>query len=42
MIIDDELETDRVINELMGKDVSARFHFIMERAARGEGEELDV
>jgi DNA topoisomerase IV B subunit len=38
--IDDELDTDRTINELLGKDVSARFRFIMERA--GEAEELDV
>jgi DNA gyrase subunit B/topoisomerase-4 subunit B len=36
----DELETDRVLNELMGKDASARFRFIMERA--GEVDELDV
>jgi DNA gyrase subunit B len=28
----DHLVTDRVINELMGKDPSARFRFIMERA----------
>ena len=26
--------TDRVINELMGKDASARFRFIMERAKK--------
>ena len=32
--------TDRVINELMGKDASARFRFIMERADNVE--ELDV
>ena len=38
--IDNELETDKVINELLGKDVSARFKFIMERA--GEVKELDV
>ena len=37
-----ELETDRVINDLMGKDVSARFKFIMERAREVEGEELDI
>jgi DNA gyrase/topoisomerase IV subunit B len=37
---DDELETDRIINDLLGKDVSARFKFIMERA--GEVQELDV
>jgi DNA gyrase subunit B/topoisomerase-4 subunit B len=36
----DELETDRVLNELMGKDASARFRFIMERA--GDVDELDV
>ena len=38
--IDNDLETDRVINDLLGKDVSARFKFIMERAA--EVKELDV
>ena len=36
----DHIVTDRVINELMGKDPSARFRFIMERAE--EAEELDV
>jgi len=36
----DQLITDRVMNELMGKDASARFRFIMERAE--EAEELDV
>jgi DNA gyrase subunit B/topoisomerase-4 subunit B len=38
--IDDQIVTDRVINELMGKDASARFRFIMERAE--EAQELDV
>ncbi len=38
--IADALETDRIVNELMGKDPSARFHFIMDRAE--EAEELDV
>jgi DNA topoisomerase IV B subunit len=38
--INDQIVTDRVINELMGKDASARFRFIMERA--DEAEELDV
>jgi DNA gyrase subunit B/topoisomerase-4 subunit B len=38
--IADQILTDRVINELMGKDASARFRFIMERAE--EAEELDV
>jgi DNA gyrase subunit B len=36
----DQITTDRVINELMGKDPSARFRFIMDRAE--EAEELDV
>jgi DNA gyrase subunit B/topoisomerase-4 subunit B len=36
----DQIVTDRVINELMGRDASARFRFIMERAE--EAEELDV
>jgi DNA topoisomerase IV B subunit len=38
--IQDQITTDRVINELMGKDPSARFRFIMERAE--EAVELDV
>jgi DNA gyrase subunit B/topoisomerase-4 subunit B len=38
--IADQILTDRVINELMGKDPSARFRFIMEHAE--EAEELDV
>lgn len=37
--IADGLATDRVVNELMGKDPSARFHFIMDRAEQAE---LDV
>jgi DNA gyrase subunit B/topoisomerase-4 subunit B len=36
----DQIVTDRVINELMGKDASARFRFIMERAE--DARELDV
>ena len=38
--IADSLETDRVMSDLMGKDPSARFDFIMERA--DEAQELDV
>jgi DNA gyrase subunit B/topoisomerase-4 subunit B len=38
--IADQIMTDRVINELMGRDASARFRFIMDRAE--EAEELDV
>jgi DNA gyrase subunit B/topoisomerase-4 subunit B len=36
----DQIVTDRIINELMGKDASARFRFIMDRAE--EAQELDV
>ena len=38
--VDDALETDRIMNELMGKDASARFRFIMERAA--DAKDIDV
>jgi len=38
--ITDQLVTDRVMNELMGKDASARFRFIMERAE--DAGEIDV
>ena len=38
--ISDQIATDRIINELMGKDASARFRFIMERA--DQADELDV
>jgi DNA gyrase subunit B/topoisomerase-4 subunit B len=32
-------ETDKVLTELMGKDVEARYKFIMERAAQAD---LDI
>jgi DNA gyrase subunit B/topoisomerase-4 subunit B len=38
--IADQIVTDRIINELMGKDASARFRFIMDRAE--DAQELDV
>jgi DNA gyrase subunit B len=38
--IQDELSTDRVIHDLMGKDAGMRYQFIMERAA--EVDELDI
>ncbi|AMV32718.1 DNA gyrase subunit B [Pirellula sp. SH-Sr6A] len=38
--IDDHLETDRVMSDLMGRDASARFRFIMERAE--EASDIDV
>jgi DNA gyrase subunit B len=42
VMIDGEIETDRILNQLMGKDPQARFRFIMERAQRATQEELDV
>jgi DNA gyrase subunit B/topoisomerase-4 subunit B len=38
--ISDPLETDKVMSELLGKDVGARFRFIMERSS--EVREVDV
>jgi len=38
--INDQILTDRVINDLMGKDASARFRFIMENADQAKG--LDI
>ncbi|GAB5405285.1 MAG: DNA topoisomerase IV subunit B [Aureliella sp.] len=38
--VDDQLETDRIVSDLMGRDASARFRFIMDRAE--DAEELDV
>ena len=40
--IDEELGTDRILNELMGKDPSARYRFIMEHAPKADVEALDV
>jgi DNA gyrase subunit B len=40
--IGEELETDRIVNELMGKDPAPRFRFIMDRAGRAQAEDLDV
>ncbi len=42
VMITEELETDRVLNELMGKDASMRFKFIMEHAGKTSAAELDV
>lgn len=38
--IEDALETDKIIQELMGKDASARFNFIMDRAL--DADDLDL
>jgi DNA gyrase/topoisomerase IV subunit B len=40
VMIADEKETEQTINDLLGKDVSARYRFIMERA--NEVKEIDV
>jgi len=42
VVIDDELKTDHVINELMGKDPAPRYRFIMETAITASVEDLDV
>jgi DNA gyrase subunit B len=42
VVIEEELETDRILNELMGKDASMRFRFIMDNAAKADAEGLDV
>jgi DNA gyrase subunit B len=42
VMIDGELEADRVFSELMGKDPAPRYQFIMERAPQAEAVELDV
>jgi DNA gyrase/topoisomerase IV subunit B len=40
--IDSSLETDRTFVDLLGKDPSQRYRFIMDKAARAVAEELDV
>jgi DNA gyrase subunit B len=42
VVIDEELKTDQILNELMGRDASQRFKFIMERAPKADSEALDV
>ncbi|MGB3050448.1 MAG: DNA topoisomerase IV subunit B [Polyangiales bacterium] len=42
VMIDGELEADRVFSELMGKDPAARYQFIMEKAPAADAIELDV
>jgi len=42
VVIDGEIETDRVLNQLMGKDPQARYRFIMDRAPGARAVELDV
>jgi DNA gyrase subunit B/topoisomerase-4 subunit B len=40
VMVENKEETDRVLNELLGKDPSARFRFIMDRAS--DAQNLDV
>lgn len=40
--LDDPVETHNLVSDLMGKDASHRYRFIMERAATVDGDELDV
>jgi DNA gyrase subunit B len=42
VVIEEELETDRILNELMGKDASMRFRFIMDNAPKADAAGLDV
>jgi DNA gyrase subunit B len=42
VVIESEVEADRVMNDLMGKDPSARYQFIMESAGKADADELDV
>ena len=36
VLVHGEVETDRILNELMGKDASARFRFIMDQAREAD------
>lgn len=40
--IEDALATDRILSELMGRDPSARYQYIMEHAPQATAAELDV
>jgi DNA gyrase subunit B len=42
VVITSEVETDRVMNELMGKDPAPRYQFIMESADSAQADDLDV
>jgi len=42
VMIEGELEADRVFSELMGKDPAARYQFIMEKAPAADAVELDL
>ena len=40
--IESEVEADQVLNQLMGKDASERFRFIMANANKADANDLDV
>jgi DNA gyrase/topoisomerase IV subunit B len=40
--IDSTLDADKTFSELLGKDPSSRYRFIMEKAAYAEADELDL
>ena len=42
VVVEGELEADRVFSELMGKDPAARYRFIMDEAPQADAVELDV
>ena len=42
VLVDSELHTDQVLNDLMGKDPGARFRFIMEKSKEASTDALDV
>ncbi len=42
VVVEEELEADRVFSELMGKDPAARYRFIMEQAPQADAVDLDV
>jgi DNA gyrase/topoisomerase IV subunit B len=42
VVIDSNLEADRVFVDLLGKDPAQRYRFIMDEAARAAAEELDI
>lgn len=42
VVVQGDLETDTLLNELMGKDPAARYRFIMEQATTASAEDLDV
>jgi DNA gyrase subunit B len=42
VMVKDDLATDQVLNDLMGKDAQARFRFIMDRSKEAEADALDV